>query len=333
MIKRGIAKQLRALVPASLLVLSLAVPARAAEITAADQAAATTLFDEARALFNQGNYAEALTKFEAAQRIDPTAGKLLNIARCHDKLGHTASAWGALDEAKAMARKNGDEERRAFAEKWQGELASKLSRLRIEIAPEVKNVVVLIDGKPLPPGAVGSALPVDPGEHEVRAEEGGTITWSTKVRIDATPDTTTVRVPAPVAGPKPLPPPPPPPPPFWSGQRVAGVAVGGVGIAGIVVGTVFGVQAAATFERSNPHCKDLDPDPCDAEGVRLRDRSNREAWTSNISIGVGAVAVAGGLVLFLTAPRGKSEPTQSARLAVVPQAGRTGGGLSVLGSF
>ncbi|UQA62110.1 tetratricopeptide repeat protein [Polyangium aurulentum] len=331
MIKRGIAKHLGALIPACLLALSLAMPARAAEITAADQAAATALFDEARTLFDQGKFAEALAKFQAAQRLDPTAGKLLNIARCHDKLGQTASAWGALDEAEAMARKNGDEERRSYAEKWQKELEPKLSRMRIEIAPEAKNLVVLIDGKALPSGAIGSALPVDPGEHEVRAEEGGKITWRTKVRIEAAPNTTTVRVPAPAAGPKPLP--PPPPPPFWSGQRVAGVAVGGVGIAGIVVGAVFGVQAAATLEQSNPHCKDLDPDPCDAEGVRLRDRSNREAWASNISIGVGAVAVAGGLVLFLTAPRGKSEPRQSGRLAVIPLAGTTGGGFSVQGSF
>jgi hypothetical protein len=205
------------------------------------------------------------------------------------------------------------------------------------MAPEAKDLAVFLDGKPLPPGALGSALPVDPGEHEVRAEAGGTTTWQTKVRIEAKPDTTTIRVPAPApaATAKPLPPlPPPPPPPYWTGQRIAGVALGGVGIAGIVVGAVFGVQAAGTLEQSNPHCKDLNPDPCDAEGVRLRDQSNREAWVSNISIGVGAVAIAGGLVLFLTAPRGKSEPPRrSGRLEVLPMAGSAGGGLLAQGRF
>jgi hypothetical protein len=336
MIKRGIAMRLGTLVPASLLVLSLTIPARAAEVTAADQAAATTLFDEARALFDQGKHADALAKFQASNRLDPTAGKLLNIARCHDALGQTASAWGALDEAEAMARKNGDEERRAYAEKWQKELESKLPRLRIEIASEAKDLAVFIDGKLLPSGAIGSALPVDPGEHEVRAEAGGKTSWQEKVRIDAKPVTTTVRVPAPapVAPAKPIRPLPQPSPPFWTGQRIAGVALGGVGIAGIVVGAVFGVQAAGTLKKSDPHCEDLNPDPCDAEGVRLRDQSNREAWVSNISIGVGAVAVAGGLVLFLTAPRGKSEPVKrSGALEVLPMAGPAGGGLLAQGRF
>ena len=55
---------------------------------------------------------------------------------------------------------------------------------------------------------------------------------------------------------------------------------------------------------------------------------------SNISIGVGAVAVAGGLVLFLTAPRGKSEPAKrSGGLMMLPTAVPAGGGLSVLGRF
>lgn len=110
--------------------------------------------------------------------------------------------------------------------------------------------------------------------------------------------------------------------------------MGGVGVAGIVVGAVFGVRAANAMEESKPHCVDLNPDPCDRQGVALRDRANTAAWVSNIAIGAGAAAIGGGLVLFLTAPSSRpSNPDTALRLEILPAATASMQGLIVRGTL
>jgi hypothetical protein len=325
---RLLRKRLGHLVTAALLALSLASPARAADVSPADQAAATALFNEARALFDQGKVKEALAKYQASQQLDPTTGTLLNIARCHEQLGNLASAWGALDVAESMAQKAGDERRRAYAAEHKKELEPKLSRLRVEVDPDAHATAVRLDGKPIPAGALGTALPIDPGEHEIEADREGAEPFRTTVRITQ-PGTVSAHVPA---APKT---PPPPPVAYWNGQRIAAVSLGGAGIAGIVVGAIYGVRAGNAVDASQPHCKDLNPDPCDAQGVALRDRATTEAWVSNISIGLGAAAIVGGVVLFVTAPSGKpAAPARSGSLKIAPiVAGTRGGGLLLLGRF
>jgi hypothetical protein len=320
--RRAITKPLARILPGCLLALFLAAPVFGAEISASDKATAAALFAEARALFDQGKTAEALAKYEASQRLDPTVGALLNIARCHEKLGHYASAWGAADAAEILAKKLGDEERRAYSANWKKQLDPKLARLRIDVAPDAQGIQIRLDGKPLPAGALSSALPVDPGDHAVDVDADGKPLWHVPVHIDAKPGTMVVRVPAPGA------------PPFWNGQRIASVAMGGVGVAGIVVGAVFGVRAANLMDESKPHCVDLNPDPCDRQGVTLRDQADASAWVSNISIGVGAAAIAGGVVLFLTAPSSRpSKPDTVARIEILPTATPVTQGLIVRGTF
>jgi hypothetical protein len=64
------------------------IPARAA----ADPAAAAMLFEEAKALRDQGDWPAACAKFLASMKLDPAVGPLLNIARCHEREGRLASA-------------------------------------------------------------------------------------------------------------------------------------------------------------------------------------------------------------------------------------------------
>jgi hypothetical protein len=316
------------LVPAAILALALASTARAADVSPADQAASAALFDEGMALFEQGKPKEALAKFLASQRLEPTIGALLNIARCHEALGHFASAWGAFDEAEGMATKAGDEERRAHAAQKKEALAPKIARLRVEVDQDAHATAVRLDGKPLPEGALGAALPLDPGEHVLEADREGTAPFRTTVRITQ-PGTVQARVTAApkIAAPEAA--------PYWNGQRVAAVSLGGAGIAGVVVGAVFGVRAGKDLEASRPHCKDLNPDPCDAEGVALRDRASTGAWVSDLGIGLGAAAIVGGVVLFATAPAGRPAAAPSkGGVEITPiVAGSRAGGFLLRGRF
>ena len=73
-------------------VLSLARPALAQPTESV--AAAEQLFEQARALFDKGNFADACPRFGASYKLDPALGTLLNMATCYEMLGHIASAWG-----------------------------------------------------------------------------------------------------------------------------------------------------------------------------------------------------------------------------------------------
>jgi serine/threonine-protein kinase len=79
-----------------------------------------------------------------------------------------------------------------------------------------------------------------------------------------------------------------------------GLVVGAAGIVGIGVGSFFGLRAISIYGDAKDHCPDV---ACkDAEGLTLTDDAKNAASAANIAFGIGLVALAGGVVLYLTAP-------------------------------
>ena len=117
------------------LVPSFVASSTLAQVSDVNKNAAEALFREARALMEEGKYAEACPKFRDSQRLDPGVGTLLNLARCYELNGQTASAWSRYGEAAAAARDAGQEGREQHAREQAARLEPTLSRI-VLVVPE-----------------------------------------------------------------------------------------------------------------------------------------------------------------------------------------------------
>jgi hypothetical protein len=167
----------------------LAAPTVAlAQATAGDPVAAQALFKEARLLVDAGNYAAGCPKFEASLALQASASTMLNIAKCHEHEGKTASAWDAYNraltlnlETKGADRRKGLEE---LAKKGIDALTPRLPKLRIAVESPPAGLSVRRDGKEIPAAALGDALPADPGPHEIRVSAPGRRTETRSVLLE-----------------------------------------------------------------------------------------------------------------------------------------------------
>ncbi len=299
---------------------------------AADEALASTLFKEGRALMEAGDYARACPKFVEAQRLHAATGTALNVGDCFEKTGKLATAWGAFKAAEVLARKNGDAARQAEAARRAELLSPRLPKLAIVVPPaaRVPGFELKRDGAVVGEGQWGSSLPVDVGAHTIEVTAPGRQKWTTKIQVAAQGASVTVNVPelapevggaATAAGGS-----------WWTGQRIAGVSLGGAGVVGMIVGAAFAAKAAGKNSDSLPHCLPSDEVKCDATGVALRNEAFDAAQISNVTFIAGGILAASGLMVVLTAP---SAPTRkdvpSAR--VQPMIGAGLAGLTLQGAW
>ncbi len=323
-------------------------------------------------LFNQGlaamaasppDYPRACRLFEGSYKIDPSKqGTLLNLAGCHEQIGKVATAWGEYRKVEGMAASANRADRVKLArEHWQA-LEPRLSYLKIVILPSVwlPSITVVVDGVMVPSAVIDAdagpkasrvvSLAVDPGTHQIVARASGKRDFVTKVLVDDAKQTVSVQilalVDAPVAAR------PPSANPGAGGgkegiafdqaervasaraQRTAGLVVGGVGVATLLGGGVFGVlavgQASKAAECSNPE---------GCTGARYQDaasahtRANTFANVANVLVPVGLVFGGVGAALFLTAKGAGKEEGKQGRTRVAPLLGQGAFGLSAGGVF
>jgi hypothetical protein len=290
------------------------------------EAAAEALFLEGKRLVAAGKIDEGCAKLAASHAIDPAAGTLIHLADCHEKGGRTATAWATFREATSRAAAQGRSDWADLARARAAELEPKLARLTIA-APA--GVAVRLDAELVPAGALGSPLPVDPGEHRVEASAAGRAPWGTTVRIAAGASSTTIAVPelareptgetAATAAPNPS----GPERADGSTQRTLGwLGVGAGGLA-LGVGAIAGLVAIGKNSDSTRACPD-DGVCADAAAREANDAARTAAAVSTVAFVAGGVLAAGGLVLVLTAPAAPATRA-SARIVIAPTGLQLGG--------
>lgn len=297
-----------------------AVPRAFAESSPDDNALATILFQQGRALMSEGRIPEACQKLEESQRLHAGGGTLLNLALCHEQEGRLARSWSEFKEALIVARRDGRPDREVEAANHVDALEPRLSRLTIVVPPEtqVEGLVIARDGRELGRAAWATSIPIDGGKHVVRATAPGKEPFTATVDLATENDAQTVEIPV-LATPVMVVTPPRIPaaaPPVSPSMTPARLRWGGVGAAAagvVLLGTAGYALATAlrAMDESNSQCWS---DGCSPTGLRSRnDAVSRGNWATLLGVG-GIVLVGGGATMFYLGRRSIQE-TRETRVA------------------
>lgn len=336
------------LLAASLAVGSVVVaPQAAAEASELDKANARKLFNEGLDLRKAGDGAGALAKFEAADALFPTPRGRLELGRQRVLQGQLVEGWTTLSSVAQVKVDAKDEAKyaphRAEAQKLASEVEARIPTLRVEVVHGPGTVT--IDGVAIPAAALTQPRMLNPGKHVVVARtEGGVERRAEVLLVEGETKVVKLDLPAPEpVGPTAPPPksfhePPgpgstaPKPAPSDEGlgtQRTFALVAGGVGVVGLVVGSWAGLSARSYRDQAASLCT-LPGGLCpDQRGVDLKQKALDRADLSTVAFVVAGVALAGGVVLWLTdTPRpakGSGAVSPSLGLVFAPSLGLGGG--------
>lgn len=283
------------------------------------KAAAEAMFDRGLQLMREAKYAQACEQLEGSQALERGIGTMLYLAECYEKLGRIASAWALFREASSAARAAGQEERAAVGAQRADLLEPRLSRLiiRVDEGARLADLEVRHDGVVSPPAAWGVAIPVDPGTHTVTATAPGHESWEKQIEMEEGTERAMISIP-------PLTPLPSDTlaeatapqvavqptasavatqdTDSGTGQRIAGLAVGGAGVLALGLSAYFGLQAFSKEGDAERLCGG-DQRQCGSEpGIAASEDAKAAATRANLFAVGGLAAVATGALLYVLAP-------------------------------
>ncbi len=205
---------------------------------------------------------------------------------------------------------------------------------------DMTDVKVTVDGGPFTAKLDGTAVPMDPGQHTFTFEAPGFEAVTKTLVLKETEKDRRERVvlrktpkvvPEVPTGPLPDEPLAAEPTHGLGTQRWLAIGVGVVGVAGIAVGSVFGLKASSDWSAQQSACGSSSS--CADHGGAVTDHANLTTDSTIATwafIGGGAL-LASGALLFLTAPPRHVPP--SAGFVVVPVAGPRSAALSLSARF
>jgi tetratricopeptide (TPR) repeat protein len=288
---------------------------RAEELDESTRGTARQLSAEGGSFYEQGNFQQAYDRFSRAYALEHLAPVGLGAARSLIKLGRWVEASERLLEVQRQPLREGAPPEHAKAREEAGsELEALLPRIpsvRVIIeGAEANDVFVTLNGELLPASLIGAARPVDPGKIAVKGTRGADVVEARVELLERETRDVTLRFralsAAPVA-PAPVPvrlePARRGPEDPGAGQRTIGYITIGAGGAGIVLGSIFGLLAAGQQSELDAACPERSCPPSHYEAL-----DSYEARKTTASIGLigGAVLVAGGTALVLSAPTAAS---------------------------
>lgn len=324
---------------------------------AGDVAAAEVLFNEGQKLFDAGKIHDACEKFQESYAQDAAIGTLINLARCHEKEGKTASAWAEYKTVETLASRTNQAQRQQYAHDEAAKLEPTLHQLVLTVKFPVEGLEVSRNGTSVGKALWGEKFPVDPGDVVLKASAPGKKPWTQTVHLAAGPGVDHFDIPkledAPVETPK-----------EGGGgavvvtstgfgtAKIVGLVLAGAGVVAAGVGTVFQLTALSEDSKSNTFNADAandikaNPGKC---GLSPPDKSlcpnayqkytHHDAAKSDQAVGIPLIAggagllVAGVIVFFVSGSSDTTKKVEKTGFTVVPTWTPGQGGLAVLGTF
>lgn len=305
-------------------------PKPAAMSDAEKKKAAIAAFKAAQKEFAAGDYAAALPHYQEAEATIPGARPKYQIAQCFDKLGRTEEA---VEAYRIFIDSNPDKKKYAEEIEEAGKRVAALeatlpAKVTVKVTPPgAQGVAIKVDGKP----AEGTELSLAAGQHtvEVSAEGMKPKTETITVKANEKRDLNVTLEKAAAATPTPT---PAPDPGAGEGEddgpsNIPAYVTLGIAGAGVVLGTVFGVQALSAQS-------DFDEEPT----VDNADKAERNALIADMSFGVALTFGITGAVLLisnLTGGEAEEEAADEASIVpeVIPYGGTKGGGAAAKWTF
>jgi tetratricopeptide (TPR) repeat protein len=273
------------------------------------------LFEEGRDLADDGNYEAACKKFKRAFELDQAPGIQLNLADCHEHLGHLTRAWRLFEEVAKQWDEAGDARRAKFARDRAVEVAKRLATVVIGVPdPRLAGLTIRIGDHHVAPAAEIREV-LDPGQVEIVARATGKTAFE-RTRSVSAGETVVIElafadVPAPGTD---------------AGSRrrervriALGLgATGAAALLGSLGVSVYGRSKYDDAVNDPAHCDAGEPPRCDLVGAkRIHAAQQFTSIGTGLAIAGGGLAIASAIVYF-TAPRGVSvAPVSTAPLTGV----------------
>ena len=260
---------------------------------------ARSLAVKGKSAVEKGDFEGGCPLLERAFSQDPTLlGAGYTLASCRERQGKLASARALYLEIADKARARG-EARAKEAQARADAMKERVSTLTIRLPDAVASaagVSVMLGPTVLKGTDLGQPKEVDGGSITITVRAAGHEDWVHTVEVP--PERGRLVIDARL-GARPgaaLPPPVPPASvenrvPLW----IPGVAVSGLGLVGMGLFVGFGLSAKATDDDLEARCGVT----CPESERPLAEEGERDALVANVSLGVGAAALATGAILFI----------------------------------
>ncbi len=311
----------------------LFVSAPAFAQSAADKETARSLMDQGNDLRDKGDLKNALQRFQAANEIMHVPTTAMEVARTQVALGMLVEARDSLAQiissVPAPREPAQFKEARVLAQKLDAELEARVPTVTVTVngAKEGSTTSLSVDGVAVPAAVIGLPRRLNPGHHvmvattstqEGRAEldvaEGEKKDVSITLATIAKPTTT---VEEPVEKPA--------PPPEESHKSYAlPIVLFAIGGASLIAGGITGVMELGQQSTLSTNCPNK---TCPPSQYGTLDSANTLATISTVTLIVGGVGVAAGIVTLFIGGGKSTPPSTQAHAHVEPWIGLGSAGL------
>ncbi|MBW2452878.1 MAG: tetratricopeptide repeat protein [Deltaproteobacteria bacterium] len=273
---------------------------------AAVRSAARFLANKGDEYFHGKRYERALELFQMAEALHHAPTLVLMIAKTEAQLGRLLGArnhlQGIIDEPLGPRASGPFRFAQADAQRRLAALEPRIPRLSIRLEGSAAGVEVRLDGAAIPVETLGQALPLDPGVHHIVVLGKEDVQSQTLTLVEGAREQVVFDLRPPAA---PLAPTPERP------SLALPILSFGVGVAGVVVGTVTGVMALDEAEQLKSTCTAGNQD-CDPEARSHEDAAKGLATVSTVGFVFGGIGLTVGALLLVTGSSESAKPTETA---------------------